>query len=246
MTYPKALIIDDNPGDRALALRELKKLFAQLEYWEIIDESSLTQALAANKFNIVITDYQLRWTTGLDILYCIKQHSSNCPVIMFTGIGSEEIAVKAMKAGLDDYVIKSPRHYVRLAAVVRSTWQRSQHQRALEAIKQSYDRFFERVPLGLYRLNTSGEILEANSTLVKMLGYNQQQELLGQNLLKYLVEAESYLQWQQRLTQPNAREEFEGQICRLDGELIWVCYRAIAVKDVAGNLVCYEGAVANI
>ncbi|GAB4533797.1 MAG: hypothetical protein Tsb0014_19520 [Pleurocapsa sp.] len=246
MTYPKALIIDDNPSDRTLALRELKKLFPQLQYWEIIDEFSLTQALAANKFNIVVTDYQLRWTTGLEILHRIKQHSNSCPVIMFTGTGSEEIAVKAMKAGLDDYVIKSPRHYVRLAAAVRSAWQRSQHRQALEAIKQSYDRFFERVPLGLYRLNTSGKILEANSTLVKMLGYNQQKELLGKNLLKYHVKPEFYRQWQQQLTKADATEEFEGQVCRLDGKLIWVCHRAIAVKDAAGNLVCYEGAVADI
>ena len=73
MTYPKALIIDDNPSDRTLALRELKKLFDQLEYWEISDEAGFVQELTQNKFNLVITDYQLGWTTGLDILYRIKK-----------------------------------------------------------------------------------------------------------------------------------------------------------------------------
>lgn len=246
MTEPKALIIDDNPSDRALALRELKKLFDKLEYWEIIDEASFAEALQENKYNIVITDYRLRWTTGLDILKPIKKRRPECPVIMFTGTGSEEVAVAAMKAGLDDYVIKSPKHYVRLAAAVRSSWVRSQQQQALEEIQQSYDRFFERVPLGLYRLNPKGEIIEANSTFVKILAYSLQQDLLGKNLVNYHIKPESYRTWQQQLSQPKASEEFEGQICCLDGRLIWVRHNAIALLDREENLIGYEGAIADI
>ena len=246
MTYLKALIIDDNPHDRTLALRELKKLFSQLQYWEIIDETSLTEALTKNEFNLVITDYQLLWTTGLKILHRIKEQRPDCPVIMFTGTGSEEIAVEAMKAGLDDYVIKSPQHYVRLASAVRSAWQRSQQQKALEEFKQSYYRFFERIPLGLYRLNPSGEIIEANSTLVTMLGYSQQQDLQGKSLVDRHVEPQSYLLWQKQLDRDKAVAEFEGQISRIDGELIWVRHNALAVKNHQGNLIGYEGAVADI
>ncbi len=245
MTYPKALIIDDNPSDRTLALRELKKLFPELKYWEISDEVGFAQGLRQNKFNIVITDYQLRWTTGLDILHRIKEARPDCPVIMFTGTGSEEIAVSTMKAGLDDYVIKSPKHYVRLAAAVRSAWQRFQQQEALNEFKQSYARFFERIPLGLYRLNPSGEILEANSTLAKMLGF-EQQDLQGQSLFKYHVKPEAYLLWQQQLTQDQPVAEFEGQVKDLNNELIWVRHNAIAVKGDGDDLTYYEGAVADI
>ncbi|MEM7592202.1 MAG: response regulator [Cyanobacteria bacterium P01_A01_bin.83] len=246
MTHLKALIIDDNPSDRALALREIKKLFPQLQHWSIIDDSDFSVALQDQPFNLVITDYHLRWTTGLDILRRIKEQRPDCPVIMFTGTGSEEIAVKAMKAGLDDYVIKSPKHYIRLAAAVRSAWQRSQQKQALKQIQQSYDRFFERVPLGLYRLNSSGEILEINSALVKILGGEQVEDLLGQNLQSYHLQPESYRQWQQQLLQVEATEEFEGQIRSQRGDLIWVRHRAIAIFDHQGNLICYEGALTDI
>ena len=246
MTYPKALIIDDNQSDRTLALREIKNLFPQFKYWEIIDEADFQKALQKQEFNLVITDYRLRWTTGLDILHRIKEGGFDCPVIMFTGTGSEEIAVEAMKAGLDDYVIKSPQHYIRLAAAVRSAWQRWEQKRALDKIQQTYDRFFERVPLGLYRLNPAGEIIEANSTLVKTLGYAQTADLLGKSLLDYHLEPQAYQQWQQQLEQPEATEVFEGQIRTFNKHLIWVRHTAIAVKDSSGNLVCYEGAIADI
>ena len=169
-------------------MRELKKLFPHFQAEEINDEVGFSQVLEKGDFNIVITDYQLRWTTGIKILHRLKQEKPDCPVIMFTGTGNEEVAVEAMKAGLDDYVIKSPKHYVRLAAAVRSAWQRSQQRRALEEFKQSYYRFFERIPLGLYRLTPSGEIIEANSTLVKMLGYDRQKDLQSKSIFKYYIE----------------------------------------------------------
>ena len=246
MTEPKILIIDDNPSDRALALRELKKLFPHLQYQEIIDETSFNAALEQDDFNIVISDYQLGWITGLDILHRVKKQKSDCSVIMFTGTGSEEIAVSAMKAGLDDYVIKSPKHYIRLAAAVRSVWQRTQQQQALEEFKQTYDRFFERIPLGLYRLNSSGEIIEANSTLIEMLGYDRVQDLIGKNIVRYHLQAEAYLAWQEQLSEDRPVEEFEGEIKSQQGVSIWVRHSALAVKDAIGNIICYEGAVADI
>ena len=190
MTELKALIIDDNSHDRALALRELRKLFPHLQYQEIIDEASFALALATENFNLVITDYQLCWTTGLKILHRIKKQKPDCPVIMFTGTGSEEIAVQAMKTGLDDYVTKSPRHYVRLAAAVRSTCQKYEQKKALQEFKQSYYRFFERIPLGLYRLDANGVIVETNSILARMLGYSQHQDLQGKNIFEYYLEPE--------------------------------------------------------
>ena len=245
MSQLKILIIDDNPSDRNLALRELKKLFSKLQYREIIDEASLNDALKRNQFNLVITDYQIRWITGLEILSRVKEKRPDCPVIMFTGTGSEEIAVSAMKAGLDDYVIKSPKHYVRLAAAVRSAWERSQHQKALKEFKETYYRFFEQVPLGLYRLNPLGEIIEANSTLAKMLGCSAP-ELQSQNLVDYHTLPKVYLQWQQQLNQNSPVQKLEAQIKPLNREIIWVLHSAIAVTNRHGKLIYYEGAVADI
>jgi DNA-binding NtrC family response regulator len=67
----------------------------------------------------VITDLALGWTTGLDVLRRAKAQYPDCPVIMFTGAGDEDAAVEAMKAGADDYVVKSPKRFARLQASIR-------------------------------------------------------------------------------------------------------------------------------
>src|ERR1041385_983575 len=110
----KILLVDDNADDRALAARELSRSFLECEYRHVIDAGEFARALASGGWDLIVTDYQLRWGEGLSVLAAAKARAPDCPVIMFTGSGSEEIAVQAMKAGLDDYVLKSPRQYVRL------------------------------------------------------------------------------------------------------------------------------------
>ncbi|MEG4282206.1 response regulator [Microcoleus sp. A006_D1] len=119
------LLIDDNPNDRLMIDRELRKNFSDLEIKSVIDAPTLEEVLAAGGFDVVVTDYQLHWSDGLTILKQVQRHHPNCPVIMCTDSGSEQVAVEAMKAGLSDYVFKG-RHFQRLAGAVRETLEKQQ------------------------------------------------------------------------------------------------------------------------
>lgn len=102
----KFLIVDDSPADRTLVMRRLKEEFPNSEFIEVgraVDLAKLTEEKA---FDVVLTDYQLNWTDGLQIFKRIKQLYPEVPVIMFTGTGSEEIAVEGMRSGLSNYVLK--------------------------------------------------------------------------------------------------------------------------------------------
>ncbi|MBE9010999.1 response regulator [Pseudanabaenaceae cyanobacterium LEGE 13415] len=117
----RILLIDDNPGDRALAIRALQPAFPSLQVIEILDQGSLNRAIRDKGFDLVITDFQIRWTTGIDVLLAVKERDPNIPVIMFTDTGTEEIAVEAMKLGLNDYILKRADRYTRLpGAVIRA------------------------------------------------------------------------------------------------------------------------------
>ena len=126
-------LVDDDPDDRALVIRELRREFPALQIVQIIDNASLAKALAEGSCDLVITDYQLPWTTGLGILQTVKTAAPTCPVIMHTRIGSSEIAVAAMKAGADDYVLKAPRHRSRLPSAVRSALETARQRRSVPA-----------------------------------------------------------------------------------------------------------------
>jgi PAS domain S-box-containing protein len=132
----RLLLIDDNPDDRALTVRELKREF-EIQAQEIIDAEGFARALKRGDFDIAITDYQLRWSNGLEILGKIKSRYPDCPVIMFTGTGNEEIAVEAMKHGLDDYVVKSPKHFIRLPAAINAAIKRAKERQTMREIQEA-------------------------------------------------------------------------------------------------------------
>ncbi len=115
----RVLLLDDNSDDRVLVLRELTALWPDVVAIEIGDLATFEAALDARPPDLVVTDLDLRWANGRDVFVATKQRYPACPVVMFTGTGDETVAVELMKAGLDDYVVKSPRQMVRLRASLR-------------------------------------------------------------------------------------------------------------------------------
>ena len=120
------LVIDDNPTDRLLVIRELEREFTSLEVREITDAKALEEVITQGSFDVVVTDYQLGWSDGLVVLKKVKSRYPNCPVIMFTNSGNEELAVEAMKSGLDDYIIKAPNRYKRVPVALRLAMERAE------------------------------------------------------------------------------------------------------------------------
>ena len=115
----RVLVIDDNADDRQLVLRELIALWPDVTAIEVGDLATFEAVLAAGAPGLVVTDLDLRWANGRDVFVTTKQRHPACPVVMFTGTGNETIAVELIKAGLDDYVVKSPRQMLRLRASLR-------------------------------------------------------------------------------------------------------------------------------
>lgn len=193
----RILLIDDNPDDRNLVIRELKREFSSPEVIQIFDPRGLSLALGSWDVDIVITDFQLRWTDGLKVLKQIKSRHAETPVIMFTGTGSEEVAVEALKTGLDDYIVKSPSHFVRLGAavghVLERAWEREERKRAEHKLQQSEDRFHQiflqhNDAVVLLDIKTF-EVLDVNKAAVKLYGYTDI-EMIGQTPCRFMDKEE--------------------------------------------------------
>ena len=127
----RVLILDDNPDDRQFVIRELGAVYPDAAAVEVLNEADLERELAGDAPDLFITDLAARWISGMDVLRRVKQRHPATPVIMFTGTGSEEIAVKAMHEGLDDYIVKSARQLSRLRASIRQSVEGAANRRLL-------------------------------------------------------------------------------------------------------------------
>jgi len=169
----KLLLVDDNPDDRTLVVHELQKEFPGLDVEQIYQEDALARALEGLGFDLVITDYRLNWSDGLEVLRRVREVLPDCPVIMFTGTGNQELAVQALKSGLDDYVVKSPMHFKRLQAAVRAALDKTRQRQALAASEQDFRRVIKSSPIAMAIYDQQGRVTFLNDRFMKSFGYSQ-------------------------------------------------------------------------
>jgi DNA-binding NtrC family response regulator len=64
------------------------------------------RALQASNYDLVLLDLMMPDRSGIEVLEELRQKDTETPIIMITAYGSVEVAVKALKAGANDYFSK--------------------------------------------------------------------------------------------------------------------------------------------
>ncbi len=117
----RVLLIDDDPDLRALLAHYIRQRWedAKVEEYDPLSRELPDEAFPLGSYDVVILDYMLGRGDGLDWLQRLKRRA-DCPKILFlTGAGNEIIAVRAMKAGADDYQRKQELTREKLIASLR-------------------------------------------------------------------------------------------------------------------------------
>ena len=126
----KILLVEDDRIDRMAFERAVRR--EQLPYDYVIAGSvaEARDALTGEPVDVVLLDYLLGDGTAFDLFAEI----GNVPIVMLTGGGDEAIAVRAMKAGAYDYLVKDPQgsYLVTLAVKIENALQRWHDKQELE------------------------------------------------------------------------------------------------------------------
>ncbi len=168
----RLLLIEDDTVDQLAFKRYVHQ--ERLEYVVEIVKSvaEANTALAANPYDIVVTDYNLGDGTALDVCAAARE----VPVVIITGAGNEETAVKAMKAGAHDYLIKdAERTYLKMLPltvqkVVNTFRQDAQMKMLLHAIMHISD--------SVYITDVNGIVRFVNASFCSSYRY-EEHEVIG-------------------------------------------------------------------
>ncbi|MBE0669898.1 MAG: GAF domain-containing protein [Anaerolineales bacterium] len=135
----KLLLIEDNEDDSKLILHELKRHGYEIEYERVETADQLLLALERQAWDIILSDYSLPKFNAPEALTLMQSSGQDLPFIILSGTIGEETAVKSLKAGAHDFIIKG--NLARLVPAVerelrdaRTRREHRQHTRELEAI----------------------------------------------------------------------------------------------------------------
>jgi two-component system, cell cycle sensor histidine kinase and response regulator CckA len=240
------LIVDDSPTDRELVVRRLKREFPDTEFIQVGRADQLEQTIQNDKFDIVLTDYQLNWTNGLEVMNRVKALDADIPVLMVTGTGSEEIAVEGLRNGLSNYILKQ--HLDRLPQAIRESlqkiqWQK-QYEQAIAQLRLSEERYreiFEQSLAGIYVCTSQGEMVTCNSAFAHIFGFSSIEQVMQQDMRLLYPSIEHYTDFTNLLIQTRRLEYHEIEMKRSDGAPIYVVENVLGTFGNNGELLEIKG-----
>jgi diguanylate cyclase (GGDEF)-like protein/PAS domain S-box-containing protein len=119
-------------------------------------------------------------------------------------------------------------------------------EQALGASESRHRQLVDNLPVGIYRTTPEGELLEANRALARILGFPDREALLRADVQTFYVDPSEREQWMAKISAEGTVSDFELQLRRTDGAVIWVRDSARVVRDEQERIVCYEGALQDI
>lgn len=176
MTKINLLLAEDNDTDALLLIRQLRKEGFEVAHVQVKTRKEMEEALERGGWDIVISDFSMPGFGGGDALELFKSRNLDIPFILVSGTVGEDIAVSIMKAGANDYLMKT--HLNRLGPAVKRELEETRmkrEKRRVESMLKQNEKRFERLIQDLvdvvWLADVDGEHLYiVNSAFDKLLG----------------------------------------------------------------------------
>ena len=164
----KVLYVEDNKFDQKAFKRFIEKNNLPYDIYTADSVTACKELLETESFDIILQDFRLKDGDAFDVL----KLKTDEPIVIITGLGDEETAVKSMKENAYDYIIKDTKgNYLKvLPSTIENVIKRKEIEEQLKLIRYSIDNASESTML----LSLSGEILFANQSTFMNLGYSKE------------------------------------------------------------------------
>lgn len=168
----RILFLEDNDTDAILlreALTDDPLAVFQLQIAACL--SAGLQWAQTQHFNVILLDLGLPDSQGLATFEQIHRAAPELPVVVLSGVADEQLAIEAVQAGAQDYVVKGPQGWGIVARAIRYAIERQKMQAALYASEHRFRALIEHNSDAVILVSATGEILYESPAAERILGY---------------------------------------------------------------------------
>ena len=203
------LLVEDSADDAELMLRELRREGFEVRCKRVETADALISALETNNWHLVLSDYKLPGFSGLEALDVLKKTGLDLPFIVVSGTINDEVAVTVMRAGANDYLMKS--NLARLGPAVRRELAEAESRRARRHAEVGFKALVENSLQGL-AIVRDGLLTYVNPTFAEIVGITRDELAhYSPEEMTALVHPDDRPQFSERIFGPPAGQATTGR-----------------------------------
>jgi PAS domain S-box-containing protein len=209
------LLVEDNDDDAALIGRVLSRSARiKFDVQRVASRAAAEQKLTGARFDAVVADLGLPDSDGLATFTAIHTKAEGAAVIVLTGDDREELGLKAVELGAQEYIVKAERTWPMLPMAIAYSVERARRQQEVHELTTALANAVDAIAT----LDGTGTCVTVNSAFQSLLGFSPQ-EIAGTPLVELIHEAD-----RPRVTSALAArtgmEEVEARTVRKDGRIM--------------------------
>ena len=102
----RILVVEDNPADARLIAEWLGSGPAVFEIEQVDNLAAALRSIEIGRIDVVLLDLGLPDSSGLETLHRIRQLAPQLPVVVLSGLDDQDLAIRAVRAGAQDFLTK--------------------------------------------------------------------------------------------------------------------------------------------
>jgi two-component system cell cycle sensor histidine kinase/response regulator CckA len=239
----RILLVEDNLGDARLVKEALAEIrTTPHEFVHVVRLSEGLKKLEEADTDVVLLDLSLPDGSGLETVRQTQLKAPTVPIVVLTGFDDEAFALKAVREGAQDYLIKGHLDGNLLLRAMRYAIERHQllaeRKQAEDALRASQEYAFNLIESSLDMIiatDENGFITEFNKAAQRTFGY-EPLEILGKHLRLLYAEPEESLKVHAAILR-NGTCVGEGRQVRKNGQVFPCFLSASIIRDTQDKLV---------
>lgn len=237
------VIIEDEEAHFSLMKRAIAKEFPHASVYHFQEADTCLELLDRIIPTVIITDYLLPGMNGIEFLEALSQKGIDIPVIMITGQGDENVAVRAMKLGAIDYLVKFGDFFTLLPTVIEKVVRKNRLEQSLLKSDKRFQDMAENTSDWIWEMGAQGKYIYSNPVVEDIIGYSRD-EVIGRYFYDFFS-SENKEALKARIFELMAElkpiKSFDNILLRKDGVEVIMETSGVPCLDKRGNITCYRG-----
>ena len=220
----RVLLVEDNAVDAKFITGLLRLPTSTLQCQHVTRLFEALQHLERNRPDVILLDLNLEDSAGYDTFYRIRQAASRAAILVLSGSDDEDLAIKTVREGAQDYLVKGTFDGRLLLRSIRYAIERRRTEEALRQSEATVRAIFENSLDGIVIFTGDGICLEANAAAGALVNLSRN-ELIGSRLCDFCEKGFEEV-WGELSSSESGRGQFWAHLKNGSRRLVDYCFTA--------------------